>query len=205
MAQIRVRKREADGEHFPTICMRCGARAEGLIDHSFEWHPPWVTQLGALSPLIWSIAEQLYQKTFLVSVPLCDRHANHWMIRKLFFWLGLFCSICFGAIAVILADLLDPGDGSGGGSIVIIAIVVFIVVSAAWAFGVLILSKTAIRAGDMTEKWVDLINVNQKFAKKWKQIREELDREQEEPDSKPQQTKPRRTVVEADDDTEDEE
>jgi hypothetical protein len=180
MAQIRVRKREAYGEDFPTICMRCGARTERLIEHAFEWRPPWVAQLGALSPLIWSIASELYRKTFRVSVPLCDRHANHWMIRKLFLWLGLFCCLCFGIMVAIVAGLLDPGDGSGGGIIVIIGIAIYIIGTAAWAIGVVILFKNAIKAADMSEKWIDIDNVNQKFAKKWKQIREELDHEREE-------------------------
>ena len=205
MAQIRVRKREAEGEHFPSICMRCGARADQLIEHAFVWRPSWLAGLGALSPLIWSIASELYQKTFQVSVPLCDRHTNHWKIRKLSLWLGVFCCLCLGIAVAVVADLLDPGDGSGGGTIVIIAIAVFIAVSAGWAVGVAIAFNNAIKASDMSEKWIDIENVSQKFAKKWKQIREELDREREKEDSKPRQKKPRGTAVEVVDEAEDEE
>jgi hypothetical protein len=160
MAKIRVSRREADGDYFPRLCMRCGQPADCDVPQKFAWMPSWVMILILVGLAPWLIVALLTRKTMRVVAPMCTRHAGHWRVRKLYVWLGLFFWIAYGVALVAFSDHI-PKDamayfvmGGFGGLLV-------------WLVSAAILSNGAIRPSEIRDRGMDLINVHKDFADAW--------------------------------------
>lgn len=168
MARIRVYRPEAGGEQFPRMCMRCGQPAEVDVPQTFAWMPGWVSVLvllfmviGCTGLLIWLVLGLALRKTMRVVSPMCLQHAGHWRVRKLFVWIGLVVWIVLGVALVALSDQI-PKDAMGP---IILGTFVCLLV---WFLTAGVLMNGAIKASEITEKRVDLVNVNKDFADEWR-------------------------------------
>src|SRR5215470_12291730 len=109
MARIRVYRSEADGEGFPRLCMRCGQPAECDVPQTFAWMPGWVHVFILIGLLPWLIAALVTRKTMHIVAPMCQQHAGHWRVRKLYIWLGLLFWVALFVVIAVFADQLPAG------------------------------------------------------------------------------------------------
>ena len=167
MGRIRVYRPEAGGKHFPRMCMRCGQPAEVDVQQTFIWMPGWVSILILAGLAPWIIVGLLLRRTMRVVVPMCHRHAGHWWKRKLFVWLGLVFWIVFGIALVTFSDRI-PKDSMG--PVILSAFAGMLM----WFLIAGLLMNNAIRAAEINDKRVDLVNVNRDFADEWSVIADEI-------------------------------
>jgi hypothetical protein len=163
MAKVRFYDEETDREHFPGLCLRCGAGTDRLQDQRFAWNPGWAHIFILAGALPWLIAVLLTRKTMRVAVPMCDRHRNHWRNQKLYIWLGLLGLIALGIVAAATFDELPK-------EVAYVGIGVLIFGSLGWLIGGLVLASRAIRAGEITAEWIELIHVDRAFAEEWREV-----------------------------------
>jgi hypothetical protein len=169
MATIEVSYREAEGDYFPTMCMRCGENTEELVGRTFYWNPGWAHLFFFLGLLPWLIAVLVTRKTMRMSVPLCSDHLKHWQSRVLYTWLGFFFLVgLWICVAVVASEL--PKTAS------IIAILACIACSLFWLIAAVIVSQNAIRPTRIDNFGIELVNVNKEFQREWEMICEEADK-----------------------------
>lgn len=163
MATIRVYRDEADGDEFPRMCVRCGADADLDRRQKFSWHPQWVIVFVFISVPIYIILALILTKRMAVTLPVCHRHRNHWLSRKLFVGLGLLFWVCYVIGAAGLADQLPKdatpyliGFGIFGGL--------------GWLIAAATLQNTAVRPKVISDRYVELVKVDQGFADAWEEV-----------------------------------
>jgi uncharacterized membrane protein YkvI len=160
-----VYRDEADGEDFPRLCMRCGEPADCDVKQTFAWMPSWVNVCILLGLLPWLVVMSLTRKTMRVVVPMCERHAGHWRVRRLYVGLGLlfWLAVLVGLCAVgdeLPEDILFPLIG-----VSLLGALVWLVVG-------VILSNRAIKASEIRDRRMDLVNVHRHFADVWNDMDE---------------------------------
>jgi hypothetical protein len=160
MAKIRVYRNEADGEDFPRLCMCCGQPAECDVPQTFAWMPGWVHVFILFGLAPWLVAALVMRKTMRVVAPMCSQHAGHWRTRKLYVWLGLLFWIAYATALILFWDKL-PESAQGP------AILVGMIGSLVWLISAAIYANGAIKASDIRERGMELVNVNRDFADAW--------------------------------------
>ena len=176
MAKIRVYRDETDGELMPRMCVRCGGDVAEERERKFVWNPGWAHIFILLGLLPWLIAIALTRKSRRVTLPVCQGHRNHWRNRQLYVWLGLLFWVVFAiTLAIEWSDF--PKDAAS-------AMLGFVIFGGLiWLFVGLFYVNSAIKASEITDRWIELVGVNKKFAKEWK------DSEEDEEDEEPQPRK----------------
>jgi hypothetical protein len=169
VATIRVYHDEKDGGDFPPLCMRCGADAEASVPQKFAWMPPWVHVFILLGLLPWLLAAALTRRTMRVTAPMCARHVNHWLSRKLYIGLGLLWWIGFAIVFAVFADHLPKDAVAPIGAAALVGALVWLLIG-------VVLAHRAIRAAEIRESGIELANVNKEFARAWKMRCEVADR-----------------------------
>jgi hypothetical protein len=97
---------------------------------------------------------------------MCDRHKNHWRNRKLLIWLGLLFFVTFFITTAVLYDQI-PKDAQTP----VIAFGVF--GGLFWLLLAMILMNRAIRAGEITNEWIELVHVHKRFRDEWEKVQPE--------------------------------
>jgi hypothetical protein len=165
MGQVRLGCGEVERELLPAVCMRCGAAATAHKIKRFSWYPPWVNLLILVAWPACLIVALILTKRMRVSVPLCDRHRNHWLIRLLFASIG-FAVIALTLISgLVLAGVLHAqrNSGTSGDSIMTVTLVGTSVLFLGWLIGIIILQSTAIRPAEITDRSITLAGVSPAF------------------------------------------
>jgi hypothetical protein len=160
MAKICVYRYEADGEDFPRLCMRCGQSADCYVPQTFAWMPSWVFVFILFGLLPFLLIALLTRKTMRIVAPMCTQHAGHWRVRKLYVWLGLLFWIGYGIVLVALADEI-PNDAQT--PLILFGIFGGLI----WLVSAAIYANGAIKASEIRNKGMDLVNVHKDFAKAW--------------------------------------
>jgi hypothetical protein len=160
MARIRVSRREADGEDFPRLCMRCGQPADCDVSQTFAWMPGWVFVFLLLGLVPFLIVALITRKTMHVVAPMCHNHAGHWRVRKLYVWLGLLFWIALGIALIALGDQL-PDTVKGP------AILAGLLGGLVWLISAAVFAHGAIKASEIRDRGMDLVNVHRDFADAW--------------------------------------
>jgi hypothetical protein len=191
MAQVRVTLREADGE-LPGVCMVCGQAASLTVPRTLSYCPGWINVTWILGgpPVYWLMA-WIMTKHADVQTPLCDDHQRYWFKRRLITLTAVFFLILFGVAGFFAVVLLAAGQqnerlgyiGLAGG---VVLFFIFVII-----FGVI--RRAAIRAGDINDHDLLLVNVCPEFVDAVEQGQAEED-----------EPRPRRKRRAADDDDEDE-
>jgi hypothetical protein len=102
-----------------------------------------------------------------VVAPMCPQHSGHWRVRKLFVWIGLLFWIALGVALVALSDRV-PKDAMGP---IILGTFVCLLV---WFLTAGVLMNGAIRASEITDRRIDLVNVHRDFADEWRDAADEI-------------------------------
>ena len=160
MAKIRVYRREAGGKYFPRVCMKCGREADRDVPNTFTWVPSWVHVLILLGLAPWLIVALVMRKSMAVVVPMCDRHAGHWRVRKLYMWLGLLFWVVYAVGFVVLENRVPEAARTP-------LALAGIIGSLVWLVSMAIFMYSAIRANTITDDWADLVGVDKEFAREW--------------------------------------
>ena len=160
MAKIRVYRDEAHGEEFPPLCVKCGGEEETTTTQRFVWVPQWVIVIILFGLLPWLIVMLILRKTMRLTMPMCNRHRNHWRNRKLYVWLGLLFWVVYGiALIVEWNDL--PKDASS------LALGILIFGGLGWLISAAIYSNSGIKPAEITDRYLELVGVNKAFAREW--------------------------------------
>lgn len=156
------------------MCIRCGQPSDRLKNHKFTWYPLWVSTLAVVGllfclPMALVVVLAGTRRKWL-KVPVCERHAGHWMWRlmliPLFTLLGV---IAFGVLAVLLITAQVPvrlGPGPGGnidpGGLACFGVIVLGLV---WLVMVSVLQSGSIRPLEISDTGITLTNVSEDFAR----------------------------------------
>lgn len=162
MARIYVSRKEARGDFFPRLCMRCGEPADCEVPHTFAWMPGWVHVLIFFGLGPWLVVALLTRKTMRIVAPMCLAHRGHWQFRRLYVWLGLPGWI--GLIFVLIA-IWEQLPKDAGGPLVLAVIIGMLV----WLVIGLVLANGAVQASNIHDRGMDVVNVHKAFAAAWRE------------------------------------
>src|SRR5262245_60089385 len=98
MALVTLYRDEFDD--LPGVCARSGEYPTRRVRKTFSWHPSWVLLLLPVGLVPYFLVAMMLTKRMTVTLPLCDRHANHWLLRGIVIVggaLGLILVLGFGA------------------------------------------------------------------------------------------------------------
>jgi hypothetical protein len=160
MATTRLSVYEVDRKLLPDLCMRCGEPATVHKSRKFSWYPAWISTLilvGVLCNAILIVAVILaltMAKRMRVSVPLCDAHKNHWIIRAVMILVG------FVGLLGILGVVIAFSDKDFVGILVGALLVGFL----GWLILIGVCQGTAIRPTEITDREITLKGVSDTFA-----------------------------------------
>ncbi|HEY1187778.1 MAG TPA: hypothetical protein VGE74_08980 [Gemmata sp.] len=162
MARIYVSKKEARGDYFPQLCMRCGQPADCEVSHTFAWMPAWVHVLLLCGLAPWLVVALITRKTMRIVAPMCRDHRGHWQFRLWYAWLGLPTWI--GLIVLLIAVWKQVPKGAEGPLVlgVMVGMLLWLVIG-------LVLAHGAIKAAEITDRGMDVVNVHREFAEAWRE------------------------------------
>jgi hypothetical protein len=184
MPTLRLGTYEVRKYGLPPTCARCGAKAVVSPPKRFAWSPSWLPMLillGAPGLLIYLVLAASLARYRIVPLPLCERHRNYWLTRKLFFWSGLAALVLFGPLAITLAVISD--DRGLTDDLIPFAILGTIGAALVWLITAAIVQSVSIRATEITEHAIALTGLSPEFVEAVRDARsgdEEEDAEDEE-------------------------
>jgi hypothetical protein len=183
MAEIRLGRAEVEKGRLPKVCMVCGSRASVKRKKSFSWYPSWAGLVGGF------ILAMIMSKRMTINAPLCRQHRNHWLVRTLLISLGFVGVFVLTGFLLFVAAV--KSGANGGSDKPLLAVLAFGgILLVAWLIMTIVLQHTAIRAKEITDNSMTLINVNKSFLSALKDLREER-REQKEEMARPARRRPR--------------
>jgi hypothetical protein len=158
MAAVQLSRYEAEEGKLPPYCMRCGAPSVVFKQKRLFWIPPWFWLFFFFGILPWVLVRLVATKRMRVSIPLCERHKNHWKARSWFASGGLVLLVLLAvALAILEAhNVLDPRMlGMGLATIFVLGIL--------WLISICILDDTSIRPAEITNDSITLKRVSNAF------------------------------------------
>jgi hypothetical protein len=178
MATLIVEDRDETALTSCGICLRCGEPSDLVKSHKFTWYPQWVSVLAVLGllfclPLALVVVLAGTRRKWL-KVPLCDRHAGHWMWRlfliPLFSLLGVIALVTLGAVLVSVVSAARPGRGAAADVDSITGLVCMAggVLGLAWLVVVSFLQSGSIRPLEITDTGITLTNVSEVFVRSFR-------------------------------------
>jgi hypothetical protein len=157
--------------------MRCGQASALYKDKTFSWYPPWVGVLILAGLLPYLILVMVMTKRMTVSVPLCQQHKNHWLIRNLLILgiLAVVAVLVIGGFVLTAAfsDQLGQRGGDLSGFICLAGGVLFL----AWLIAVVIIQATAIKPSEITDDTITLNRVSDAFVDAVEEARDQDEEE----------------------------
>jgi hypothetical protein len=163
MAQIRLHREEVGREQLPAVCMRCGQPATVYKYRTFSWYPPWVLLLLLVGLLPAAIVAMILTKRMYVSIPLCESHKNHWLVRTLLILGSLALVVVLIVCAVIVVSVISDQMGRKGDDAVGFVCLGGAVLFVLWLVLIGIMQSTAIRPTEITDDTITLSGVSERF------------------------------------------
>lgn len=168
MSSVWIERPCTDPEDLPDVCMRCGAETTQRVSKRFSWLPGWVYILVVVSWPIFLIVALISRKRCRVLAPLCHEHKNHWRGRTLLI-VGLLV-LCLGvstALTVATAELLPPGNELRD-----MAPLSFLVSLLGWLVVTALVSSSAIRPLEISDRGVKLTGVCEDFVEAYEELQD---------------------------------
>ena len=159
MATVRLDQRGWEDGDLPDVCMLCGGHAPNRVKKTFVHQQPWVISLQARRVAL---------------VPMCREHRNHWWKRSLLAYGPFLSALVLDFMLVRAVDDMDPD------SPIAIASYAFglFALMASLVVGIVIQWRT-IRATEISERSLILVNVSPKFVEAYEKfLDEEVSRQQ---------------------------
>ncbi len=165
MAKAHFGRREVEKFDLPPLCMKCGQPTDHRVSKRFAWHPGWVMILIFVGLLVYVIVAIILTKRMRLSIPMCSRHLNHWLLRNLIILLGFGLFGTLGIAAVYLTIQKQHED------LIKYLYGVAIFGGLAWLIVSGVIVSNSIRPSQITDRGMTLINVNKEFRDAWDAIR----------------------------------
>jgi small-conductance mechanosensitive channel len=189
MATTRLGRYEVERDALPDLCMRCGAPATIHKNRNFSWYPPWIAVTILAGLLVFFILAMVLTKRMKVSVPLCDKHRNHWLSRSLLVGLSFLLILGMVVGAIVLSANVQNDTVS------LIAWLTVAVAFVSWLIVAVIAQGTAIKPIEITDRSITLKGVAKEFADAVLEERDRRVEAEEDYDDRPAQ---RRRRIESD-------
>lgn len=166
MPRVRLLQTETRPAGQPPLCLVCGRPAATHVARQFSWRPPWLTYslwpaVFCFFPAALIIFAIGYARTrrATVETPLCASHRYYWSWRG--FWLYVpLLALLGGVVAFAGLFLLQKLNDDFFGW-VFLALVVGLV---SWAAFALLLSRSTIRAVEITDTDITLEPVHADYS-----------------------------------------
>lgn len=166
MPRVRLLKSETRPAAQPPVCLVCGRPAACHVAKQFVWHPPWLTYslwpaVFCFFPAAFVILIVGYAQTrrATVETPLCTRHCNYWNWRGVWIYMPIFALLA-GVVTFAILYLLRRTGDEFFGWIFLASLVGFV----GWAAFALIVSRTTVRAVEITDTDITLAPVSSEYA-----------------------------------------
>jgi hypothetical protein len=160
MANVTLSKYECTRGVLPRVCMRCGAPADETKTKTFSWFHPliYLALLAGFLPFL--IIALVLTKRMTVDAPFCHEHRGHWIRRTLLVTGTLLVVLALGIGAIVYMSDQPPGakDDLSGYLCIGAAVLLF-----AWLVLSMIVSLTAIRTTEITDRTITLAGVDEQF------------------------------------------
>jgi hypothetical protein len=146
--------------------MRCGQPATLYKNMTFSWHSPWLAVVHLVAGPLALILALASTKRMNVSVPLCERHKNHWLVRTVASVGGFFLVL---ALVISSPSLFSALDHVGAGNndvlnlVKSVACVGAVVALLVWLIAIAVMQSTAIRATEITDDDIWLTGISQAY------------------------------------------
>jgi hypothetical protein len=169
MANVTLSKYECSRGVLPRVCMRCGAPSDEVKSKNFSWFHPliYLTLLLGLLPFL--IIALVLTKRMTVDAPFCHEHRGHWTRRTLLVTGTLLAVLALGigAIAYMANQPPGPKDDLSGFLCAGAGVLLF-----GWLILSMIVSMTAIRTTEITDRTITLAGVDDQFVAALEEDRE---------------------------------
>jgi hypothetical protein len=186
MPNVKLTDFECRKNLLPGVCMFCGRKAVDRKKRTFAWHPPWVWVLILVGILVAAIVAMILTKRMTVRVPVCNEHEGFWRRRNLVVGLSFLAIVVVEVAFIAVATSMPHGQNNdmgglvcGGGAVLFLG----------WLVVAAIYSQRGIRPTEITDRFVRLTGVNQKFIDA---LEDDRERDREEEDEYRRQWKERR-------------
>ncbi len=158
--------------------MRCGAEADDCSEHTFYWQPASADASQLMAAVLYLVGFVVIRfgaglKKMTVTVPLCDRHKNHFLWPALLQYGGLlvFLLLCVLYVLAVIngPDSFDEMRGvrkDGAKILSMIAGSICFAWPVIWLAALGIVGRRGIRATEITDRSITLTNVSPDFADK---------------------------------------
>lgn len=93
LATIILDRDECDEGFLPSVCVRCGESATGVVVQTFRWFHPALFLLIFVCLPLYLILGIVLRKQMKVTLPTCDAHRSIWIRRQVMMMLGVFAMI----------------------------------------------------------------------------------------------------------------
>jgi uncharacterized membrane protein YecN with MAPEG domain len=154
MASVWIERPCSEPEDLPDACVRCGEETTRRSRRTFTWVPAWTLLLMLLGLLPYYAVAAVLRKKCRVSVPICDRHKDHWLLRSIVALGSFVFFIPAGIGLMILLVTLTEGTGWEPLSLLGCGSGIF-----GWFAFIVLVNYAAIRAAGITDDAVKLTGV----------------------------------------------
>jgi hypothetical protein len=172
MARVRIRLRDSEDERLPKTCLVCGDDATAIIDKKFVLTPEWAGVVGLLvlcvgnllGIIVYIIVLESLKKRITIGVPVCERHRGYFTKRAIV--RAFLTALCFIVPAIALVAALTLADERDAAMVAILSgIVSFAVTLILVAVILSTMHNAGVRAKEIDERSVTLVNVAESFAR----------------------------------------
>jgi hypothetical protein len=164
MVTVWLHREDCEEGTLPGLCLLCGGPTELRVEKDFRstlvWRAPFVF---------------LSAPCVRVRVPLCGCSRRHWRNSFLRRASVAFVAACLLGVPTVASSVTDSGSGSCLNCCPMCCslLLVFVALRSLDRYLVALL-RTAIRAGEIREQGIQLINVSEEFAEAYEQQRERV-------------------------------
>lgn len=112
------------GARLPTICIKCGRPATGLIKKKIYWHPSWLLALLLLGLWPYFIAVLVMRKNMDLTLPLCETHRKRHRLFQILSWAAL---VGLGLVVLSFYSSADQAPAIAGiGALFVLSGLIFL-------------------------------------------------------------------------------
>jgi hypothetical protein len=163
--------------------MRCDLEAAVFKDKNFSWFPPWIGVMLLVAWPVYLILVLVMTKRMAVSVPLCEAHKHHWLVRMVVALVGLGLLLVLLVFNIAITSMLSDARNDELTSILLPVLWIgLVVLLLAWLITIIIMQNSAIRPNEITDDTITLTGVSDAFVDA---VEDARDQEEEEYRARP--------------------